>query len=209
MPATVLALECHPGGPLVPRPHRLQQSATFQKALANLTATIDAAFQGKIRAGFDTQNTSISIGIVSFDQAEAGIPVWEYHRLSAENVNGTQSINRHSQYLIGSISKAITVCPVPASLALFVRLTHARMPSSCGAALALRTPSQSTSLLWWTKSRRSAGKTSPLEHWPGRSPALFPIVKAFELLSLAMPTANIDADGFSVCTFVSVPNLPI
>ncbi|KAK4164768.1 beta-lactamase/transpeptidase-like protein [Cladorrhinum sp. PSN259] len=108
MRAAALALECHPDGPLVPRPRQLEQSATFQEVLANLTTTLDAAFQGKIRAGFDTQNTSISIGIVSFDQAEADIPVWEYHHLSAENVNGTKSLDRHSQYLIGSISKAIT-----------------------------------------------------------------------------------------------------
>lgn len=107
--ATALALECHPEGPLVPRPRQLDKSATFRRALSNLTATLDAAFEGTIRAGFDTQNTSLSFGIVSFDQSQTDIPIWEYHHLSPENANGTKSIDRQSQYLIGSVSKAITV----------------------------------------------------------------------------------------------------
>ncbi|KAK4443048.1 beta-lactamase/transpeptidase-like protein [Podospora aff. communis PSN243] len=108
LPAAVLALECHPEGPLVPRPHDLRSSDAFQAVLQNLTSILDSSFDGKIQAGFDTQNTSISIGIVSFSQPEPDVPVWEYHRLSAENVNGTRELSRHSQYLIGSVSKAIT-----------------------------------------------------------------------------------------------------
>ena len=108
LPTVALALECHPEGPLVPRPGNLKQSATFQRALSNLASTLNAAFEGEIRAGFDIQNTSLSIGVVSFDQPDSNVPVWEYHHLSSENVNGTKSIDRHSQYLVGSVSKAIT-----------------------------------------------------------------------------------------------------
>jgi len=111
VPATALALECHPEGPLVPRPRQLNHSASFQRVLANLTGILDAAFAGEIRAGFDVKNTSVSVGIVSFDQAGASVPVWEYHHLSAENINGTKRLDRQSQYLVGSVSKAITVNP--------------------------------------------------------------------------------------------------
>jgi CubicO group peptidase (beta-lactamase class C family) len=93
----------------LPRPRDLQSSDAFQAVLQNLTAILDATFDGKIQAGFDTQNTSISIGIVSFSQPEPDVPVWEYHHLSTENANGTRELSRHSQYLIGSVSKAITV----------------------------------------------------------------------------------------------------
>ena len=34
--------------------------------------------------------------------------MWEYHHLSPNNVNGTKSLDRHSQYLVGSISKVLT-----------------------------------------------------------------------------------------------------
>lgn len=105
-----VALDCHPEGPLLPRPRQLAQSILFQEAMSDLSQSLDNAFVGKIKAGFDTGNLSVSIGVVSFDQLDAGVPVWEYHRLSPANVNGTKSIDRDSQYLIGSISKAVTAC---------------------------------------------------------------------------------------------------
>ncbi|GAB1317986.1 Beta-lactamase-like protein 2 [Madurella fahalii] len=103
-----LTLGCHPEGPPVPRPRRLKQSTTFQQALSGLSKTLDNALAGKIKAGFDIHNISFSIGITSFDQPQSDPLVWEYHHLSPANVNGTKSIDKHSQYLIGSISKAIT-----------------------------------------------------------------------------------------------------
>lgn len=104
----VPAMECHPGGPLVPRPRRIETLDTIRKALANITSTLDKAFSGEIRAGFDVKNTSVSLGLVSFDQADPSVPVWEYHRLSPANIRGTKRIDRHSQYLIGSVTKAIS-----------------------------------------------------------------------------------------------------
>lgn len=152
LPAVVLALDCHPEGPIVPKPRRLDRSSTFQQAVSGLTKVLDDAFGGKIKAGFDIQNTSVSIGIVSFDQAESDVPVWEYHHLSSANVNGTKSIGRHSQYLVGSISKAITVrVQILSERGPIATLTLTRTLSSCAAESILMTLSQSTSHLWRTK----------------------------------------------------------
>jgi CubicO group peptidase (beta-lactamase class C family) len=103
-----VALECRPEGPILPRPRNLGQSLTFQNALNSLTATLDAAFGGGIHTSWDTQNISLSMAVVGLDQARPYIPVWEYHRLAPGNVNGTKSLDRHSQYLIGSVSKVLT-----------------------------------------------------------------------------------------------------
>ncbi|KAK0648029.1 beta-lactamase/transpeptidase-like protein [Cercophora newfieldiana] len=102
------ALGCHPEGPPVPRPRNLKQSETLQDALSGLATTLDDALAGKIKAGFDIRNVSFSIGIASYDEPASDPLIWEYHHLSPSNFNGTKSIDRHSQYLIGSISKAIT-----------------------------------------------------------------------------------------------------
>ncbi|KAK0707715.1 beta-lactamase/transpeptidase-like protein [Lasiosphaeris hirsuta] len=108
VPAAAAALECHPEGPILPRPRNLTQAKTLQAAVSNLTGSLDAAFSGKIRGGWDIRNVSLSIGLVGLEQAEPSIPLWEYHHLASGNVNGTKSLDRNSQYLIGSISKVIS-----------------------------------------------------------------------------------------------------
>jgi len=108
--AGALVLGCHPEGPPVPRPRKLKQSKPLQETLSGFARTLDDALAGKIKAGFDVHNISFSIGVTSYDQPRSDPLVWEYHHLSPSNVNGTKSIDRHSQYLIGSISKVITVC---------------------------------------------------------------------------------------------------
>jgi CubicO group peptidase (beta-lactamase class C family) len=105
---SALALECRPKGVIFPRPRNLEQSETFQNALDALTTTLDAAFNGDIRAGWDIRNVSLSMALVGLDQTESSTPLWEYHHLASGNVNGTKSLNKHSQYLIGSVSKVIT-----------------------------------------------------------------------------------------------------
>lgn len=104
----VLAMECRPEGPIVPPPRNLKESAPFQRALANLTATLDSAFKGEIKSSLDAQNVSLSVALVGLDQTDASTPLWEYHHLGSGNVNGTKSLDRHSQYLVGSVSKVIT-----------------------------------------------------------------------------------------------------
>lgn len=102
------AFECHPQGPILPRPSHLAQSEIFQDAVKNLTESLEAAVTGKIKAGWDTRNVSLSIGIITRDQPDRRSPLWEYHHLASGNVNGTGSIDKNSQYLIGSISKVIS-----------------------------------------------------------------------------------------------------
>ncbi|KAL1841761.1 hypothetical protein VTJ49DRAFT_6599 [Mycothermus thermophilus] len=104
----VFGIECRPEGPIFPRPRGLSQSEPFRDALANLTETLDSAFSGKIRVGWDIRNVSLSIAVVGLDQEDPSTPLWEYHHLAPANVNGTRSLDRHSQYMIGSISKVIT-----------------------------------------------------------------------------------------------------
>lgn len=103
-----LALECRPEGRIFPRPRNLNRSEAFRTALASFTATLDAAFNGEIHASWDARNVSLSMALVGLDQVDASIPLWEYHHLGSGNVNGTKSLDRHSQYLIGSVSKVIS-----------------------------------------------------------------------------------------------------
>lgn len=103
---------CPVDGPLLPRPTNLAMSKHVQDATANLTQTLDSALKGKIKAGFEVENTSFSISLVSpypkpSSQRNDSI-IWSYHHLGKNNVDGTKSINHDSQYLIGSVSKVFS-----------------------------------------------------------------------------------------------------
>ncbi|KAJ4203100.1 hypothetical protein NW759_015208 [Fusarium solani] len=100
-------LKCRPEGPVLPRPAALAESAIFKEAAANLTDTLDAAVSGSITAGWPVENVSFSLAVISADQDEPGVPIWEYHHLASANENGTKNLDRDSQYLIGSVSKVI------------------------------------------------------------------------------------------------------
>ncbi|KAM0550723.1 hypothetical protein ACHAPJ_008788 [Fusarium lateritium] len=105
---TSAELKCRPEGPVLPQPTALANSAIFKAAAANLTETLNAAVSGSIEAGWPVSNVSFSLAVVSADQDEPGVPIWEYHRLATANTKGTKNLNRDSQYLIGSISKVFT-----------------------------------------------------------------------------------------------------
>ncbi|RSM00792.1 hypothetical protein CEP52_008920 [Fusarium oligoseptatum] len=100
-------LKCRPEGPVLPRPTAFAESAIFKEAAANLTDTLDAAVSGSIIAGWPVNNVSFSLAVISADQDEPGVPIWEYHHLASANENGTKDLDRDSQYLIGSVSKVI------------------------------------------------------------------------------------------------------
>jgi CubicO group peptidase (beta-lactamase class C family) len=103
---------CVPYGPLVPRPTDLGKAKIIQDATAKLSQTFDDALAGKIKAGFDVNETSFSVGFVSRQgegatRANSGL-IWSYHHLGKNNSNGTKIADENSQYLIGSVSKLFT-----------------------------------------------------------------------------------------------------
>lgn len=104
------ALMCRPEGPVMPRPSlsSLKSSSIVSEATANLTAVLDDAISGTLNGGWEVKNGSFSIALVSADQCNAGVPVWEYHHLAEANTRGTKKLGRDSQYLIGSISKLLS-----------------------------------------------------------------------------------------------------
>ncbi|KAJ6008766.1 hypothetical protein N7522_003782 [Penicillium canescens] len=103
---------CVPYGPLVPRPTDLGKAKIIQDATAKLSQTLDDALAGKIKAGFDVDQTSFSIGFISPQKGNATLAngglIWSYHHLGKNNVNGTKIADENSQYLIGSVSKLFT-----------------------------------------------------------------------------------------------------
>ncbi|KAF5594806.1 beta-lactamase 3 [Fusarium pseudoanthophilum] len=105
---TLAELKCRPEGPVLPRPTALSNSPIFQAATTNLTETLNAALSGSITAGWPTSNVSFSLAVVSADQDDPGVPIWEYHHLAPANTKGTKKLDRDSQYLVGSITKVFT-----------------------------------------------------------------------------------------------------
>ncbi|KAF5635248.1 beta-lactamase 3 [Fusarium sp. NRRL 25303] len=105
---TSAELKCRPEGPVLPSPTALNKSPIFQAAATNLTDTLNAALSGSITAGWPIDNVSFSLAVVSADQDDPGVPIWEYHHLAAANTKGTRELDKDSQYLIGSITKVFT-----------------------------------------------------------------------------------------------------
>ena len=103
-------LNCRPEGPVVPKPviSRLKSSSALTSAADNLTSILEDAISGSINAGWETSNVSFSLALVSADQEDPGVPIWEYHHLAEANTNGTTDLGRDSQYLIGSVTKVIS-----------------------------------------------------------------------------------------------------
>ncbi|KAF5241858.1 hypothetical protein FANTH_8933 [Fusarium anthophilum] len=105
---TSAELKCRPEGAVLTRPTALTKSPIFTAATTNLTETLNAALSGSITGGWPTSNVSFSVAVVSADQDDPGVPIWEYHHLAAANTKGTKRLDRDSQYLIGSITKVFT-----------------------------------------------------------------------------------------------------
>lgn len=101
-------LTCRPEGPVLPKPTSLGSSPNFRSAASDVANIFESVINRTTNVTWDASNTSFSVAVVSLDQEDPGVPIWEYHHLSPKNTNGTKHINRDSQYLIGSISKAIT-----------------------------------------------------------------------------------------------------
>ncbi|GAB1211585.1 hypothetical protein ATERTT37_000708 [Aspergillus terreus] len=94
----------------------LSQSRFLQAAASNLTASLNAAVNGTIKAGWAVDNVTFSVAAVSPNAAhsvtgnENGYSdiLWEYHHHATAATQGTSRITSDTQYLIGSVSKLIT-----------------------------------------------------------------------------------------------------
>jgi CubicO group peptidase (beta-lactamase class C family) len=103
---------CPVDGPLLPRPTDLGSSQIIQDATTKLTEALDSSVNGETKAGFQVDDTSFSIALVSpfvqnLNYRNDGI-IWSYHHLGKNNFKGTKSLNDDSQYLIGSVSKVFS-----------------------------------------------------------------------------------------------------
>lgn len=102
---------CPPPGPLLPRPTNLAQSKHFRDAAKHLDFVLDSAVKGKISAGWEVENVSFSLAVVSPNGGpgkSTDVTIWEYHHREERNTNGTTSVTGDSQYLIGSVSKVFS-----------------------------------------------------------------------------------------------------
>ncbi|KAL5333489.1 beta-lactamase/transpeptidase-like protein [Aspergillus crustosus] len=103
---------CPPDGPLLPRPTDLSNSRHILHSGEALTAKLDAAIQGEIKAGWIVENVSFSLALVS-PYGASGIednvkPFWEYHHRGLNNKQGVSQVDGETQYLIGSVSKVFS-----------------------------------------------------------------------------------------------------
>ena len=103
-----LSSRCYPAGPLVPKPVNLSSTPVFTDAVKNLTSIYDHASSGDLNVSWPVDNVSFSVGVVSVDQDDATVPLWEYHHRAHFTTKGTTTLNRNSQWLIGSVSKLFT-----------------------------------------------------------------------------------------------------
>jgi len=104
----VASQECHQFGPVLPRP-TLTKSIKFSNATQRLADVLNSAVNGSAKSGWDVPNTSFSVAFMTRDQPDGDVPEWEYHHVASNSSSGTKTVNRDSQYLIGSISKVMTV----------------------------------------------------------------------------------------------------
>ncbi len=104
----VAALDCRPEGPVLPKPAHLADAATFRHAAVGLSHTLDALADGRVDVPWPVANLSFSVAVVSSADG-GGTPLWQYHHRGAANTRGTDKADADSQYLVGSVSKMVTV----------------------------------------------------------------------------------------------------
>ena len=102
LPAIAVAAPCPFDGPVIRMPKNLRLPVV-EAALRNFTATLDSAVAGEFNPGFLTNETSFSILLT-----DSKGTLWEYHHKAPTATSGTRSVDAHSQYRIGSVTKIIT-----------------------------------------------------------------------------------------------------
>ena len=102
LPAIAVATPCPFDGPVIRAPKNLRVPVV-EAALKNFTVTLDSAVAGEFNPGFLTNQTSFSILLT-----DSKGTLWEYHHKAPTATKGTKSVNAHSQYRLGSVTKVIT-----------------------------------------------------------------------------------------------------
>ena len=102
LPAIAAAARCPFDGPVIRAPKNLRLPVV-EAALKNFTVTLNSAVAGELNPGFLTNETSFSILL-----ADSKGTLWEYHHKAPTATKGTKSVNAHSQYRLGSVTKVIT-----------------------------------------------------------------------------------------------------
>lgn len=91
---------CPPPGPILPAPTHISTSPYFLAAATNLTSFLDSSLP------FAPLNTTtFSIHLVS---ASSPNPLWSYYHTTPGSVLSSATVDAHSQYRIGSVSKVFT-----------------------------------------------------------------------------------------------------
>ena len=114
---------CPVEGPKFARPRNLAKSPLIQRALKNATDQLELARNGTIKGGWLKTNSSFSIALVNIDDKK---PFWEYHfRGTNNNPNSTKHVDGDSQYLVGSMSKLVTILTLLKSgIDMYKPITH-------------------------------------------------------------------------------------
>jgi actin-related protein 6 len=92
----------------MPAPSSLSTSPVFTMATTNLTKSYDKLINNGFHIDWPHENVSFSVAVVSMYQEKPDTPIWEYHHLADANTEGTKTLDRNSQWLIGSITKVFT-----------------------------------------------------------------------------------------------------
>ncbi|KAH8665020.1 beta-lactamase/transpeptidase-like protein [Tricladium varicosporioides] len=102
------AVKCAPDGPLLPRPTTLHSSPKIAIAKESIKRLLDKATSGQLIVPWTVPNISFSVAFTALNSPSPSTPLFEYHHLATTNINGTKHVDGDSQYLIGSISKAVS-----------------------------------------------------------------------------------------------------
>jgi hypothetical protein len=102
----VWATSCPLWGPLLPRVQLPFDYSQVVDSNHHVKDELDQLVAGKLSAEFSTANISFSIGLVALDNPN---PVWQYHWVATNNVQGTKSSDGDSQFMVGSISKVCVI----------------------------------------------------------------------------------------------------
>jgi hypothetical protein len=109
---------CPPLGSTVRSPASLSNLSVIQTALKNITATLDLGLavdtiSPPLGVNYSTTSFSVSLFSTAQNNGNANEPFfWQYHHTAPslqKSASGVKSVNAHSIYRIGSVTKLFTI----------------------------------------------------------------------------------------------------